>query len=254
MRKRSTGQKATYNSAIGQYSGVSQMTAVVQCSSSPVIVVSGSNPAPTYHSYSFFSGYHLAPVESAVGFTVELSTDTYIFPGGRIFFDKVISNFGGQYNIQHGYFKCPDSGIYAFTISASFPEFENQWSVSKLVFDGETVLQGPITHWATEADDSGSSSVTAVLQCQQGKDVYVEPKEAYTFPYNVYGARLTSFSGARLCSTDCDDYVSFSAILSHNVTSPTGTVIFDHIIINQGTAYNPADGTRLRARTTSSMC
>ena len=212
----------------GLFSGVSQMTAVIQCRCNPlaaVTVVSGTSPAPLYYGelYSAFSGYRLAPVESAVGFTVALSNDTHLFPGGRILFDKVISNFGRYYDDQHGYFRCPDNGIYTFTTSASFPVFQNQWSVSKLVFDRETILQGPITYWAAPAADSGSSSVTAILQCQNGKDVYVEAKEAYIFPYNVYGERLTSFTGVRLCSTDCDDYVAFSAVLSHNVTGFDGT-------------------------------
>ena len=237
------GPKTSYLD--GYYSGVSQMTAVVQCSSTPLAaftVVSGINPAPTYQNYySVFSGYRLAPVESAVGFIAELSSDQPLFPGNKIVYDRVISNIGGQYDAEHGFFECPDNGIYSFTVSAYFPEFENQWSVSKLIFDGETVLQGPITYWATTDHDSGSSSVTAILQCQQSKDVYVEAKEAYTFPHNVYGARLTSFTGARLCSTDCDDYVAFSAVLMHNVTS-SGTVVYDHVLINQGGAYNPSDG------------
>ena len=239
------GPKTSYEPGI--ISGTSQMTTVIQCHSSPltaVTVVSGNTPAPTYYgsSRSAFSGYRLGPVESAVGFTVELSTDTYLFPGGRIMFDKVISNFGDLYDVQQGSFRCPDSEIYSFTVSANFPVFENQWSVSKLILDGETVLQGPITYWATSVMDSGSSSVTAILQCQQGKDVYVEDKEAYVFPYNMYGAELTSFSGARLCSTDCDDYVAFSAVLSQNSTSSC-IIVFDHTIINQGNAYNPLNGT-----------
>ena len=109
------------------------------------------------------------------------------------------------------------------------------------MFDGETVLQGPITYRSTVTDDSGSSSVTAILQCQQGKDVYVEAKEAHSFPYNVNSAGLTSFTGLRLCSTDCDDYVAFSAVLTRNVTANI-IVAFDHILINHGNAYNPSDG------------
>ena len=234
------GPKTSYLS--GYFSGGSQMVAVVQCSSAPVAVVSAIAPAPTYWGSSTFSGYRLASVESAVGFTAELSSDQDLFPGDKIVFDRVISNIGGQYDAERGIFECPDSGIYSFTVSAHFPEHENQWSVSKLVIDGETVLQGPITHWAIAGTDSGSSSVTAVVQCEQGKDVYVEAKEAYTFPYNVYGAGLTSFTGARLCSTDCDDYVAFSAVLTHNVTS-IGPVVYDNVLINQGGAYNPSDGT-----------
>ena len=239
------GPQTSYYSVC--HSGTSQMTAVVQCRSSPltgIAVVSGINPAPTNYGsggYSTFSGYHLASMESAVGFTVELSSDRPLFPGSRIRFDNVITNFGGMYDAEHGYFECPDSSIYSFTVTTHFPEYDNQWSVSKLVFGGETILHGPITFWATEDTDSGSSSVTVVLQCQQGKDIYVEAKEAYIFPNNVYGAGLTSFAGARLCSTDCDDYVAFSAVLTHNVTS-SGLVIFDHILINQGNAYNPSDG------------
>ena len=102
-------------------------------------------------------------MESAVGFTVELSSDTPLFPGSRFFFDKVITNFGGMYDAEHGYFECPDSGIYSFTVTTHFPESDNQWSVSKLIFDGQTIIHGPITYWATEDTDSGLSSVTVVF-------------------------------------------------------------------------------------------
>ena len=57
----------------------------------------------------------------------------------------------------------------------------------------------------------------------------------------MYGAGLTSFTGARLCSTDCDDYVAFSAVLSQNVAT-VGSVIFDHLLVNHGNTYNPTDG------------
>ena len=157
------GPKTSYHS--GYSSGTSQMAAVVRCRSSPltgIAVVSGINPAPTYYGsgFSTFSGYRLASVESAVGFTVELSSDRPVFPGSRIMFNRVITNFGGMYDAEHGYFECPDSGIYSFTVTTHFPESDNQWSVSKLVFDGQTIIHGPITYWATEDTDSGSSSET----------------------------------------------------------------------------------------------
>ena len=238
------GPKTSYNP--GVYSGTSQMTAVVQCRSSPltgIAVASDINPAPTFAGLApTFSGFRLASIKSAVGFTAELSVDTPLFPGGRIMFDKVITNFGGMYKAEQGYFECPDNGTYSFTVTTHFPNCKNQWSVSKLVFGGETILHGPMTYWATEADDSGSSSVTVVAQCQQGKAFYVEAKEAYTFPHNMYGAGLTSFTGAKLCYNDCDDYVAFSAVLADNITSP-GPVTFGHVLLNQGNAYNKSNGT-----------
>ena len=240
------GPKTSIYRSDSYWNGNSKMITVLQCRLEPisaVTVVSRVNPAPTFQGYySTFSGYRLSSIEAAIGFTAELSQDVYLFPGGRIFFDKVVSNIGGKYHDEHGFFECPDDSIYSFTISAHCPEYPNQWSVTQLVFDREVVMQGPITYWSTTSEDSGSSSVAALLHCQQGKAVYVEAKDSYTFPYNVYGAGLTTFSGARLCSTECDDYVAFSAILRQNLTDLWEDIVFDKVLVNQGSDYNPSTG------------
>ena len=77
--------------------------------------------------------------ESAIGFTAELSEDVYLFPGGRIIFDKVVSNIGGKYCDEHGFFEGPDDSIYSFTISACFPEYLDQSLITQLVFDRAVV-------------------------------------------------------------------------------------------------------------------
>ena len=103
------------------------MMAVAQCqpdSLSPSFDVVQSNfPNPEYESFfTAFSGLWLEPIESAVGFTAELSQPVELFPGSRMIFDTVISNFGGFYSSDDGVFRCPDNGIYSFVVSTHVPE------------------------------------------------------------------------------------------------------------------------------------
>ena len=226
--------------------GNSQMSVVTQCVADPIsafTVTSAISPAPTYeNTYSAFSGYRLASLESAVGFTAELRSDIDLIPGGRVIFGNVISNFGGHYSSLHGFFRCPDNGVYSFALPTHFPEGTEQWSVSNLMFDGSILLHGPITYNASADIDSGSSSMSILHECEAGKDLYVEAANAYTFPYNSYGAGLTSFSGYQICSDDCADLVAFSAILTQNVTNSLQDIPFEDVRINLGNAYNPSDG------------
>ena len=226
--------------------GSSQMLVLAQCQTDPFTifeVVSGIDPAPTYqNTHSSFSGYRLGPTDVVVGFSAELSQDVNRFLGSRIFFDNVISNFGGWYNSLHGFFQCPDDGLYSFTVSIHILEGMEQWSVSNLMFDGNVLLHGPITYRATDTTDSGSSSISILHQCEKSKDLYVEATDAYAFPYSTYGANLTTFPGYRICSDDCADLVAFSAVLSYNVTYSNLDIPFDNVRLNLGNAYNESSG------------
>ena len=142
------------------------------------------------------------------------------------------------------FFECPDDSIYSFTISAHFPEYSNQWSVTQLVFDREVVMQGPITYWSNNVRSQwfiicGQLSFIA----SKAKLSMWEAKDSYTFPYNVYGAGLTTFLWCKdSVSTECDDYVAFSAILTQNLTDFWEDIVFDKVLVNQGSDYNPSTG------------
>ena len=92
------------------------------------------------------------------------------------------------------------------------------------------------------------------MRCQAGQDVYVEADQSYTFPYNLYAAGMTSFTGVKLCQP-CGNYVAFSAILSPNVTTPSleDDLVFDNVLLNLGGAYvQPLEF--LLAQMNSSIC
>ena len=113
------------------------------------------------------------------------------YPGSRVVLDNVVSNIGDHYWPLHGYFRCPFDGLYVFSVTTHtpYPLLESeQCSSSRLMYDGEVVVYGPLTYVATSTHDSGSASITVVLECQQGKDVYVEAHDTYTFLGNAYGA------------------------------------------------------------------
>ena len=108
----------------------------------------------------------------------------------------------------------------------------------------EEIMLGPITFMAVEEYDSGSATIVAVTTCQQDKQVYVQAQQASDFPYNSYGATLTSFTGFRLYNNDADA-IAFSAVLENNVTDPSPDVpmIFSKVLTNIGGAYDPFSGT-----------
>ena len=109
------------------------------------------------------------------------------------------------------------------------------------MFNGDSVLRGPMTYIATTTHDSGSSSITALVQCQSGKDFYVEAEQSYNFASTLYGAHLTSFSGFRLCS-QCYNLVAFSAVLTTNVTRNDMDIPFERELLNMGDAFDPFTG------------
>ena len=244
------GPKSSYLS--GFISGNSQMVSLVQCRTSvptAVTVIAAQETVPDTWlraGLNSFSGFRLSRAENTIGFTAELSSDVPIYPGGRIVFDQDIYNFGNHYERQHGYFRCPDHSIYSFTVTTHSPQtttHQYQWSTSRIIFANDTdrfVYYGPMTFASTSSHSSDSASISIVLQCREGWDVYVQSAETYEFGTNIYGAALTSFTGFRLCE-NCSNYVAFSAVLSSNVTSD-GQVVFGDVITNHGSAYNPSSG------------
>lgn len=241
------GPKTSYR-GIG-YSGIAEMTTVLQCvpqEAISIVTVAWSQNATDVSryraQYTTFNGYKLV---TAVAFTAELSQDEDLFPGDKLRFDNVIANFGGLYDEINNSFRCTDYGIYAFTVSTHTIDEDGatSWSVSRLMMDHNVILDGPITYRATDFYDSGSASINAVIQCVPGASIYVEAKPAYDFPYNSYGAKLTSFTGVRLYQTE-DRSVAFTAVMTSNHTTVTNRqpLIFDKVITNIGSFFDGSSG------------
>ena len=231
-----------YTSA--HFSGVAQMTAIVQCATTPLTAITvvtvpwdGSQASSLYERYTTFSGFRLT---SSIAFTAELLHDQYLFPGSRLMFDNVLSNYGGHYHPLHGLFLCPDNGIYVFTLSVHTLDAETPWSVARLMLEGEVIIQGPITYLTTASHDSGSASTTVVLQCTQGLTVYAEAQAAHDFQFNSYGAELTSFTGFEFFDANVEGAVAFTAVMTSNQTIevPGQPIVFDRTITNIGDAFH----------------
>ena len=218
---------------------------IVEPKSFTVIASPGSTPVYRSNGTSFL-GYRIAE-EGVIGFTAELSQDTPLSPGGRIMFDRVLHNYGLRYVDLHGYFRCPDDNLYAFSLSTQTPSDAGAdvWSVTRLMFDREAVIDCPVTNYNPEPE-SGTASVTTVLQCRNGRDLYVEAVQSYTHVQNLYAADRTSFSGVRICAENtCSNYTAFSTVLAQNFTSDESAntnVQFSRIITNSGNAYDNATG------------
>ena len=240
------GPKTTYYSSM-TYSGIAEMTTVLPCTTSPPANVSilsapwteDQNRLVVYRGYGWtsFSGFRL---QAPIAFTVELLQDQYLTAGGRIRFDRVLYNFGDHYDTINHAFKCPDSGIYAFSISTHTKDTATPWSVSRLMMQGKLAVQGPITHIAkSSAWDSGSASSNAVLQCTQGFSVYVEAQAAHDFILNSYGSELTAFTGYKLYDV-VEGAVAFMAVMTNNFTVlyENQPVIYDEVITNVGDAFD----------------
>ena len=127
------GPKTSYYSTT--WSGVTESMAVMQCTTTPPTAVtamampwSETNPNIVFRTgRTSFSGFRLLPDSPA--FTVELSHDQYLFPGGRIMFDHELADFGDNYDPLNGYFRCPDDGIYVFSVSVHTADPDTPWSV-----------------------------------------------------------------------------------------------------------------------------
>ena len=238
------GPKTSYYST--SVSGVAEMTTVLPCTTSPPTAVSimsapwteDENSVTVYRGSRFtsFSGFRL---EAPIAFTVELSQDQYLTAGSKIRFDQVLYNFGDHYDVINHSFKCPDDGVYVFSISTHTKDPATPWSVSRLMIQGELVAQGPITYIATSSYDSGSASSNAVLQCTQGFSVYVEAQVAHDFILNSYASELTAFTGYKLYDV-VEGATAFMAVMSSNFTISyeNQPVIYDEIITNVGGAFD----------------
>jgi hypothetical protein len=187
---RKLGPKTSYYST--EYSGVAEMTAILQCTTTPptavtVMTVPWSQEVGSisryYSAYTSFSGFGLW---NAIAFTAELSQDQYLFPGRKIMFDRVLSNYGGHYDGVTHVFQCPDDGVYVFSVSTHTRDPATPWSVSRLMKDWEVVMEGPITATAdydsvkVKVKDQFRVQVFKVTRCSTG----------FTFPPGEDSANL----------------------------------------------------------------
>ena len=108
------------------------------------------------------------------------------------------------------------------------------------MIEGDVVMHGPISYLATTSYDSGSASTTVVLQCMQGLTVYAEAQDSHDYPFNSYGAELTSFTGFKLYDANVPGAVAFTTVMTTNQTIDVSQqpLVFDETITNIGNAFD----------------
>ena len=189
------GPKTSYYST--GHSGVAEMTTVIPCTTSPPTAVSimsapwdeDENSVAVYrgNGWTSFSGFHL---QAPIAFTAKLLQDQYLTAGGKIRFDRVL------YTLVTTTTQSPTHSN-ALTMGSTYsgfrltPRILLHHGLSRLMIQGELVVQGPITYITTSSYNSGSTSSTAVLQCTQGFSVYMEAQPEHDFILNSYSSELT---------------------------------------------------------------
>ena len=138
--------------------------------------------------YKYILG-QLAFILLGVYFTVSLSEDKTFLSSENIKFDRIIINVGGGFiddnsNAGYGKFITPRNGTYQFSASICS---ETKIIAADLEKNGGFIL-------ATRNGDSGTASLSAILDLEKGDEVYL--KIPYWIPrgtsLRVY---FTGFSG-----------------------------------------------------------
>ena len=102
----------------------------------------------------------------AVGFSANLSKDTYLGDSQAIKYDGILSNFGNGYDKWSGHFKAPIKGLYVFSCTV-MAKYTGDISVS-LMKNGHpmSTAYSAVAPW-----ESGAISI--VLGLQKGDKVWI---------------------------------------------------------------------------------
>ena len=109
----------------------------------------------------------------------------------NIIFDTVLTNVGGSFNVNHGIFTVPHSGIYL--ISATVLSWVDTEVHACIMVNGKRTVS-IFGHGSAGRHEQGTQ--VAVLQLAVGDTVTVENIDTPDTP--VYGNRYTSFTGVLL--------------------------------------------------------
>ena len=186
----------------------------------------------------------------AVAFSADLSANYRVFHHQIIKFDNVMLNKGNAYFKDNGVFLCPDDAIYYFSWSTQSLA-DSRFVRSRLVMNGVEVRYGPRAQ-PTASTDSGTSTLSTILQCEPGAGIWVEAVETSSEHEMEYMAPYTSFTGFKLAAAQeittegdfrADPFVGFSVELSADTNiGHEQTIRFDRIRANYGGLYQPDSG------------
>ena len=196
--------------------------------------------------YTSFAGFKLANSSSdVVAFSAVMSRNSSYFDGTIIVYGEELVNYGGHFRPRYGAFFCPDNGLYVFSVAHSTPYLNSlsTWATSRLMYNGNVATNGPMTYRAASSFyNSGTASMTTVLQCEPGMDVYTEAAQSHTFVYNNYEENLSTFTGFRINTVDSP--YGFTAVLNNNFTTGSSEprIPFNRVVTNAGGAFDGSTG------------
>ena len=132
--------------------------------------------------------------EQPVAFLAAIVNQTRIEHLGvnqNIIFDTVFTNVGGSFNVNHGIFTVPQSGIYL--ISGTVMSFVDTEFHACIMVNGKRTIS-IFGHGSVGRHEQGTQ--VAVLQLAVGDTVTIENIDIPDTP--LYGGRYTSFTGVLL--------------------------------------------------------
>ena len=135
--------------------------------------------------YTSFSAIKIfgANNADATGFTAQLSADSAVSPG-TIVFDEEVIDIDGDYNNITGEYTVPADGFYVFSTSVHLNSSSAQPVLRQ---NGNVEFYGPrVVNSQSEERDSGTSTMTRVIQCQQNDVITV----THTTSRYVSGCRV----------------------------------------------------------------
>ena len=175
-------------------------------------------------------------------FSAELSSYVALTGGSTLIFDRVITNVGGLYFPNSGYFICPDDGLYVFiwSIMKATNTAEGMQCISKLSQGGNDLKFGPkASYFSTTL--SGATEVTYISKCTTSPPTAVtiiNVPWSETELFSEFYLGRTSFSGYKLQSA-----IAFTVELSEDsYLIDRSRIMFDNVLSNFGGFYDITNG------------
>ena len=161
----------------GPNSGTSSASAVVHCAPGLRIYIEGKNTEEWEFNYleaglTSWTSFRIGG-QNTMGFTAELTAPQEAIEGEHIIYNRAFINNGGHFDTSTGQFICPDGDLYFFSWSV---HNDRRVIYTHLEIDGTLVKNGPSTSYADSGGNqgsSGTSSMSTVLQCEEGAAVGV---------------------------------------------------------------------------------
>ncbi|XP_071143978.1 C1q-related factor-like [Mytilus edulis] len=126
-----------------------------------------------------------------VGFTAVLTHDVTLGPHQTLEYDKVLTNIGNGYDVRHGYFTVPISGLYIVSATTCSGANEGIWT---------EIVRNGIQLVALYGDDYDFGSHTIVVSLEQNDEVWVRNYASSGTVHSIGTRYYSSFSGVLIAA------------------------------------------------------